>query len=88
MVEIEKAVEISRKGLGRIMPQFSHLDPEVAEFDFAQQTSTWEVTFRAKNPRPTGQEDASQAFYAPFIEKVAVVSASDGQLLSIRNPRF
>lgn len=88
MVAIGQAVESSKQVLGQVMPEFAHLDPEIEEFQLDDDQGLWIITFRARNPQPRGEGESFGTFFAPYIEKVATVSTSDGKLLSIRNRSF
>jgi hypothetical protein len=84
MVDVEAAVEIARKVLGKVMPDYLALGPHVEEFELADGGNLWNVTFRARNP------DAAEnpfSFY-PYKDKVVQISTSDGDLIAIRNPTY
>ena len=88
MVTIDKAVEIANDNLGKIMPDFSKLNPSVEEFGLSKDGEGWVITFRAKNPDPTEAASGMGSVFIPFLEKVVRVAVANGNLVSVRNPSY
>lgn len=86
MVSINEAVATSKKVLDEIMPEYVALNPDVEEFQLSPDSGKWEITFKAKNPEPSNGSRGLGSVFFPFAYKVVSVSASDGSLISIRNP--
>jgi hypothetical protein len=72
--------------LDEIMPEYVALHPDVEEFQLYPDSDRWEITFRAKNPEPSNGSRGLGSVFFPFVYKVVSVSASDGSLISIKNP--
>ena len=88
MVTIDRAVEIAKESLEKVMPSFSRLNPSVEEFRLSQDGGEWLITFRAANPDPLEHPYSMGTAFIPFIEKVVEVEVANGALRSVRNPSF
>jgi hypothetical protein len=88
MVTIVEAVETAKENLAKIMPDFAKLEPNVEEFGISKDGDEWIITFRARNDDPSDSASGTNAVFIPFVEKVVRVGASNGQLLSVRNPSY
>jgi len=86
MVDVESAVKIAFSELGKVMPEYAALNPEIEEFERSQDGSLWNVTFRAKNP-DADINGRGNVFY-PYRDKIVQIQASNGDLIAIRNPTY
>jgi hypothetical protein len=85
MVNVEEAVKIAFTQLSKVMPEYLELKPSIEEFERSEDGSSWNVTFRAKNP---DVDNGTKNVFYPYRDKLVQIRASDGDLIAIRNPTY
>jgi phage pi2 protein 07 len=86
MLAPSDALSKARTYLGEVIPEFSALEPKVEEMILSHDSSTWNITFYARNGSISNPSTVAEMLNNPKIEKVVAISANDGALVAVRNP--
>ena len=88
MLEVGEAISKARIYLNEIMPEFVELKPQIEEMVFSEDSPAWKITFVARLGEMPKTESLADLVRRRVIEKVVMVGAEDGALISVKNSPF